>query len=388
MQNQKYFYKFVGLHTFLIGLFPFYIPLFLWKLDYTISEISFFISLTGVGYCLTLWFWDRMHKKVSLHKMIQISFLLELLMLISVFTSGRSVFLPMLALLYGAYNCFFWITNRILFFEIVTTSNSGKNYGNFQIVVTVTLKVGVFCGGFLLDRYSYHSIFLLSSLIAILSAASFAKTKNFAQLSPSLLQTEALRFSSIIKFNDEYRSKLVFSIDGLFLFLESFFWVITLFLIVHESFWQLGMLVIVLMAIFGVVFFLIKNKIDRMPGRIVYRTSVMLYILSWFLRGLLDEDMGLSLLFLLLVLITFFTSLFRLSFNKRFFDLARTTTLQPYIFFKSYYSQFFIAVLFGLLGFLLSAVGSAEQGLRYTYFAAGFIALGYFFYRSNSLAKS
>ncbi|MBT4090378.1 MAG: hypothetical protein HOE30_17975 [Deltaproteobacteria bacterium] len=252
-------------------------------------------------------------------------------------------------------------------------------------MVSIILKIGVFCGGFLLDRYSYLSIFIFSSLVAILSVASFANGQHIGQLSPSLLQIKAIRLSSIIQFKDDYRSKLVFSIDGLFLYLESFFWVITLFLIVHESFWQLGMLVIVLMAIFGVVFFLIKNRIDRMPSRIVYQTSVVLYILSWFLRGLLNEEIDLPVLFLLLVLITFFTSLFRLSFNKRFFDLARTTTQQPYILFKSYYSQFFIAVLFGLIGLFLLTVDDAKQGMRYTYFTAGVVALGYFFYRSNKL---
>jgi MFS family permease len=383
MGNQKDFYTFVGLHTFLIGLFPFYLPMFLWKLKYSISEISFFIALTGIGYCLTLWFWDRLHKKISLQKMIQLSFLLELLLLITVFASHQTALLPILAILYGAYNCFFWITNRVLFFEIVTPANSGKNFGNFQIIVTVILKTGVFCGGFLLDRYSYSAIFVLSSLVAILSIGFFSRTQKATPLSPSLLRIKPIRFSSIIKFKDDYKSKLVFSIDGLFLYLESFFWVITLFLIVNESFWQLGMLVILLMAIFGIVFFLIKNRIDRLPGNLVYRISVGLYIISWLLRGVLHEDMDLPLLFLLLVLITFFTSLFRLSFNKRFFDLARTTTQQRYIFFKSYYSQFFIAVLFGLIGLLLLAVDDAKQAIRYTYFTTGFIALGYFCYRSN-----
>ncbi len=387
MGDFRNFYKFVGLHTFLIGLFPFYIPMFLWKLKYSISEISFFIAMTGIGYCFSLWFWDRMHKRVSLQKMIQLSFLLELLLLITVFASHQSTVLPILAILYGAYNCFFWITNRILFFEIVTPANSGKNFGNFQIIVTIILKTGVFCGGFLLDRYNYSSIFVFSLLVAILSIGFFSRMQKVAPLSRSLLRVKAIRFSSILKFKDAYRSKLVFSIDGLFLYLESFFWVITLFLIVHESFWQLGLLVILLMAIFGLVFFLIKNSIDRMPGNLVYRISVGLYVISWLLRGLLHEDMELPLLFLLLVSITFFTSLFRLSFNKRFFDLARTTTQQQYIFFKSYYSQFFIAVLFGLIGFLLLAVDDAKQAMRYTYFAAGIIALGYFFYRSRELAE-
>ena len=209
------------------------------------------------------------------------------------------------------------------------------------------------------------------------------------QVSQSLLQAQTIGMVNLLKFKDEFRSKFIFIVDGLFLFLESFFWVISLFIIVQESYWQLGILVIILMAIFGLMFYFIKNAIDKLPVTSVYRVSVALYVSSWIIRGLLSEDLDRPLIFVMLILITFFTSMFRLAFNKRFFDLAKATTTFQYIFLKSYYSQFFIVIWFGILGLVLSKVDSPEQALSYTYFASSVIALGYFLYRpSEEIATS
>ena len=384
------FYKFVSVHTFLIGLFPFYLPVFLWKLDYSISEISYFIALAGIGYFLALWAWERIHRFVSLKKIFLLSLLLELLLLSIIFASEKQFFFPVLALLYGAYNCFFWITNRVLFVEGVTPENSGKNFGNFQIVVAVILKIGVFSGGLLLDKFNYPTLFIVSILVVVLGALLFAiNNTNLMQVSQSLLQAQTMGMVNLLKFRDEFRSKFIFIVDGLFLFLESFFWVISLFIIVKESYWQLGILVIILMAIFGLMFYFIKNAIDKLPVTSVYRFSVGLYVSSWIIRGLLSDDLDRPLVFVMLILITFFTSMFRLAFNKRFFDLAKATTTFQYIFLKSYYSQFFIAIWFGILGLVLSKVDSPEQALSYTYFASSVIALGYFLYRpSEEIATS
>jgi hypothetical protein len=43
------FYQYLGLHSLLIGIFPFYIPVFLWKQGFNIGDISFFIAIAGAG---------------------------------------------------------------------------------------------------------------------------------------------------------------------------------------------------------------------------------------------------------------------------------------------------------------------------------------------------
>ena len=79
--DSKIFYSFVGIHSFLIGLFPFYLPVYLWKQGHTLSNISFFIALTGIGFCLSLWGFERIVKRIPFSYTIFLSFVFEILLL-------------------------------------------------------------------------------------------------------------------------------------------------------------------------------------------------------------------------------------------------------------------------------------------------------------------
>jgi predicted MFS family arabinose efflux permease len=383
-RSTRLFYRFLGLHSFLIGLFPFFIPVFLWKHDYSLVQISSFIAMTGAGFLLTLWLWDRAHKTLPLNTLIAASFLVETALLALIFMQGQPGFLPLFALLNGAYNCFFWITQRALFFETLGEKDTGKRFGNFQVVVVIIIKMGVLFGGLLLDKAGYLSVFLLSALIGLLGILSFFLLKEPMELPRALRDDAPLSLKEILGFHDPHRSRPVFLLDGPFLFLESYFWVISLFLLAHESFWKLGALVILLGAGFSALFFLIKNRIDHMPVQRIYAIAVAGYSLSWFMRTTVDDGLPLGWLFATLLIITFCTSFFRLAFNKRFFDLAQKTSAHRYLFLKSYYSQFSIA-----LGFALGALASAaSQGdsatlLHFSYLLAGAFAPLFFLYRPH-----
>lgn len=383
----KVFYHYTGFHSLLIGLFPFYIPVFLWKFGYTLSQISYFIACTGFGFCATLWLWDRLSKGVGLQTLIRGSFLLEITLLSAVFFSGSPWFLLLFSILNGAYNCFFWILQRLLFYEMVSPENSGRNFGDFQIFVVILLKVGVFTGGIILEKQGFLILYLLSILLALLGALSLHIFQHGLALPVTLRNEKPYSFSELIRFQDGLRSKLIFALDGVFLYLESYFWLISLFLIVQESFWHLGLLIIGLTIVFSILFFFIKNSIDRIAKQKIYTLAVLFYTGSWLLRGSVGEDMTNSLLLTLLVLITFCTSFFRLAFNKRFFDHARQTSGHRYILAKSYYSQFFIGVMFSVLGLVYSHWSEVSHLLGYSYIAAGGVALLYLCYplRENNL---
>jgi MFS family permease len=302
----------------------------------------------------------------------------------TILTSNPPIFLPLFALFNGMYNCFFWIIQRVLFFETISPQNSGQKFGNFQIFVFIILKAGIFTGGILLEKNGFLSVYLVSGFIALLGILLFTFQTQSPRLPRALLHDSPLSLSHLIHFRDRFRSKLIFAIDGVFLFLESYFWLISLFLIMRESFWHLGILVIILTLTFSIFFFIIKNTIDRISKQKVYVLAVFLYATSWLLRGWLPDQLPLPQLFTYLVIITFCTSFFRLAFNKRFFDLAKQTTAYHYLFMKSYYSQFFIAVSFAVLGLVFSHISAVEHALKYSYWFAGCIALIYLLYKPFS----
>ncbi|WP_456380006.1 MFS transporter [Thiolapillus sp.] len=378
----RHFYRFLGLHSFLIGLFPFFIPVFLWRQGHTPAEISAFIAVTGVGFVLTLWLWDRIHKILSLNIIIAASFLLESILLANVFLNQQPWFLIAFALINGAYNCFFWITQRALFFETLDDADTGRKFGNFQVVVIIIIKTGVLFGGLLLDNAGYMSVFLLSVLIGFLGMLSFFLFARPMDLPPRLRETPPLQLRKILHFRDKYRSHQTFLLDGPFLFMESYFWMISLFLLAHESFWKLGALVVFLSLSFSILFYLIKNHINHLPAQRIYAIAVAGYCVSWLMHATVDDHLGLGWLFTTLILITFCTSFFRLAFNKRFFDLAKQTSAHRYLFLKSYYSQAFIALSFGIAATMLQIPENLGSGfLQISYVIAAALTPVYFIYR-------
>jgi MFS family permease len=375
-------YSFLGVHSFLIGLFPFYIPVYLYKTGFSLAQICCFIAITGFGFCISLYLWDRISKRLSLRYLILLSFLSEFVLLSLFFLEKDMSFILLSGFFNGVFNCNFWIVQRLLFIDTITPQNSGKKFGNFQIFVLIVLKAGIFAGGIMLEKSGYLSVYIFSAAIVMAAALFFWQRGIELTLDTKIITARPLNLKFVTGYKDRFNSRFVFAVDGIFLYLESYFWIISLFLIVRQSYWKLGVLVIFLMVVFGAIFVMIKNSIDLLPGNKMYTTAVVLYSVSWILRAVLSDRLNTVSLFLLLAVITFCTSIFRLAFNKRFFDLAKSATAHEYIFVKSYFSQFFLAVL-ALAGFLLLPVlmpGNVVEQLSRVYLAAALISFVYLFY--------
>ena len=376
------FYQYLGAHSLLIGLLPFYLPVWLWRTGAELPEICFFIVVTAVGFAASLYLWELSVRKLKLVTVLLLSFGLELLVVaiasLSVWVEINTLFIP-LALATGIYNCFFWTTQRSLFLARISTKDSGRQYGNLQIFVALFLKVGILAGGLLLERNGMLAVLAVSAMVTLVSSIWFYKT--------SKLQTQGFRekpasITDLKNFSDHLNSRRIFLLDGLFLFLESHFWTISLFLLARENFTRLGVVVVLLAVAFGIIFFLSKNFIDRIAGPRVFQLSVFVYASGWLLRGLLNEETSFSIATVSLITITFCTSFFRLFFNKRFFDAASSTSGQHYLVIKSYYTQVATVVIFTALGLVLFWGGDAALKLSLVYAFAAFVSLIYLGYRA------
>ena len=223
-------------------------------------------------------------------------------------------------------------------------------------------------------------------LLALSAGVALTSAWYLNMQSCSLVSTTRSKISLIdgLKFHDNHGSKPVFAVDGVFLYLESHFWVLSLFLVVNQDFSSLGLTVVALALSFTILFFLIKNRIDALPAKITFRYAVWMYAVSWLLRFTLDDDIVGSTVLTTLVFITFFSTFFRLAFNKQFFNIARTNDSVRYLLLKSYSSQFYIGAVFILLGFILKVLPLSDLvALQSVYVIAAFLSLTYLMYSES-----
>jgi len=402
-KNPLYFYQFLGAHSLLIGLLPFFLPVYLYTQGLGIGGLCILVGVSGISFSAVLGRWQALSSRWPLKRIVTLTFFLEMVLVVTVglittvpgsplFTAtdqpanlastGLLLSATAIGMANGLYNAFFWTTQRTLFLKQLGLNDTGKQFGNFQIFVTVFLKAGILLGGFLLDNGGFLALLAISAGFSFVSAQWLSKAD--AAAAPLLLKNSHITLPNSVKHTDQYGSRPVFAIDGVFLYLESHLWTLSLFLLVQEDFSRLGLAVVALAIGFAVLFYLIKNSIDRLAVERVYQASVLLYSASWLLRFTLDQDMQESGLLITLLVITFFTSFFRLAFNKRFFDVARSTSSVDYLLLKSYSSQALLGVFYLLLGTIvfLTPYGTGTY-LQAIYLFAALLSLVYLRYKDQ-----
>jgi len=375
------FYQFLGLHSLLIGLFPFFIPVYLWNQGYSLADLSLLIAVSGGSFCVFLRTWETAASLLSLRALFATTLTLELALLsANLFMLGGVGYLILFGILNGLYNCYFWTTQRVLFVELVDSSNSGRQYGNFQIFVMVFLKAGILLGALLLEHFGYSWIMAVSIMLVAAGCFFFWHQLPVNQRLPHHEPVRALR---VLRFSDSNRSRTVFVLDGLFLFLESHYWTVSLFIFSNQNYVQLGMIVIVLAVIFSILFYLTKNFIDKVMGEKLFHAAVLVYAASWLGRYFLDPEGHNQIMLMLLLCVTFFSSFFRLTFNKRFYDNARQADAREYLVIKSYYTQFSAFIIFSVLALVLREVAADHAALPAIYLAGAVFSLLYIRYRGQ-----
>jgi len=147
----KPLYIFTSIHSLLSGFFIFFIPVYLWKLWFNLSYISSFIAVTWLSFCIWIYIWDKIKKVKDINFIILLSFILEILLVSTWFFNNKAWFLYILAIIYWIYNCFFWLTQRILFLKEASHHNIWKKFWNIQIIAFILVKIWIFIGSYLLE---------------------------------------------------------------------------------------------------------------------------------------------------------------------------------------------------------------------------------------------
>tara|TARA_R110001583_G_scaffold51161_11_gene159778 strand:+ start:9014 stop:10204 length:1191 start_codon:yes stop_codon:yes gene_type:complete len=364
------FYLFSAIHSFLLGLLPIFIPVILWDKGLDINHIAWFIALSALGFLGALYCWDRLRAKGDWALMIALSFILQMILVGVLIWDAQWLLLSIGALINGAAGCFYWSTQRLLFQRITSHKNSGDTFGNFQILVMLCLKLGILIGSFMLNAEYINSLISLSFIASLTGFFLLHRLLNQTDNLLSEQQSKAFSLSKVLSFKDSFHSKSIFIIDGLFLFLESYFWVLTLYMLTQESLLKLGLLIVALSILLALIFFVVKKVIDKTNAQRIFIISTFGYALAWFLRAQLnlqDDDIT---LYGGMLLIAFLSSFFRLAFNKRFYDIASMNNPIYYIVAKSYYSQFMIVVFFSLIALLIPIDKEPLNQLQTLYYAS------------------
>lgn len=341
----SYFTVFSAIHSFVIGLLPFYLPIIIWQQYQQLAPLTEFIAWTGAGFVMALWGWHQLFIRGYWRTLVTLSFVFEVGLIYVALFHVASTNLILLGLLNGLFNCSFWMLQRILFNSISGSNNTGRLFGNLQLILGLSLKLGILFGGYFMQTQPWV-IFALSLIAGI----------GFCAMTLSTLTTQTFVYQQSDhaqpKSAISLRDKMVFLVDGPFLYLESYLWVVSIFHLTNSDTSQFSLTVIALSLALAFIFYFIKNTIDKQPQQRLYQVATLLYLGGWLMRGWISTDWSGLAIGLGLLSVAFATALFRLYFNKRFYDKAKQQANYHYLVSKSLYSQLGIVVFFAGLTLL------------------------------------
>jgi len=386
MHKKKYtklLYIFIFVNTLISGIFGIFLPVYLFDIGFLFSEISFFIAISAFAYFLSLFAIERIISKFEVKKLMTFTFLIYFLMISLIYLFNKSkFFLIMLGTLSGIYLSFFWIIQRLLFLNSIEYSNIGEKFANIQIFVLVISQLSILAGAYTLENFDFGTVYWISIILLVFSIflISIGNDKNLT-FKENEQAYEPMTISYIKNFKDSHNSKFIFTIDGIFLYLETYFWLLVIFLFLNSNFLNAGLIIILVTVIFYFLYLFIRNIVNKSNSKILFNIAVFFYSLSWFLRYFFDISANNSISYVLIIIIGFFTMLFRLVYNKFFFKIAKQTLLSKYIFLKSYYSQFFILISFFIFGIIFTLFNQSEQVFKLIFLIASISSFLYLYQR-------
>jgi len=390
----SYFTLFSATHSFVIGLLPFFLPILIWQQYQELAPLTEFIAWTGTGFVMALWGWHQLFIRGYWRTLIILSFALEIGLIYVALFHIANINLIILGLLNGLFNCSYWMLQRILFNSISgasgngnsngnsisgasgngNSSNTGRLFGNLQLILGFSLKLGILFGGYFMQTQPW--VILSLSIMAALGFCIMT-IKSLATQTFVYERSDHIQAKSVISTRD----KIVFLVDGPFLYLESYLWVLSIYHLTNSDTSQFSLTVIALSLALGLIFYFIKNTIDKQPQYRLYQVATLLYFCGWLVRGWISPDWSSFTIGLGLLSVAFATALFRLYFNKRFYDKAKQQANYQYLVSKSLYSQLGIVMFFTGLT-VMSNVTTVS--LNYVYWGVLPLIAIYMLYQQSS----
>ncbi len=170
------FYRiFIGIS---MGAIPFYSIYAIKILNYNSSIIGIFISIQMTGMILSNILWNKIAKKYSMIAIMNITAIIVSLQPILALMSLKAGIIPMYLLFFLVGASFAGLrighTSYLLF---IAPERKRPTYVGFMNTLTAPIMFYPMLNGYLIDRFSYNHIFVISAIIGIVSFFIIRNTK-------------------------------------------------------------------------------------------------------------------------------------------------------------------------------------------------------------------
>ncbi len=271
----------------LVGMFG---PIFLYIISHDLKVVLFYHGLICLFYFLLAPLWARLLKFFSMHILMaigQVFLIFDFAALYFLAEAGRIVW-PLVALSIGCsifYRLFYWVPYHVDFAHFVSRHHRGRQLSLLAIFVSLMGIVLPILSAFLIIKFGFPALFLVSALIVSLSFFPLF-------FIPHVKENYTFGFFESFKkllAQQHFKSNLAYAADGFQDYLGGIIWPIFIFEILKGKYFEVGLVSAAIILVSCFLRYSIGEAVDRFDKNKIMKTGSLFYSLGWLLKALVTS---------------------------------------------------------------------------------------------------
>lgn len=301
---------------FALNLFGLFLPIFLYQELGGIDGVIIWFIVISLGYFLVLpgsaSFMNRIGLKASL--IIGVAARIPYFYALYKLPEDPVFYAALSAASLVVVRSFFWLPFQTDSAKFSNKKNRGKQFGMIFAASSVLAIAAPIAGGFILDRFDFAVLSVISLIICVMSAIPLLFVPQIKEeISWSYMETIKYFFHPFNR-----RMVIAYMSDGAVGTVNGVFWPLFIFSIMNENFSDLGMLTGGILLVGVVLRLVVGNLLDKFKKTKMVRVGILLNSTAWIVKTLVVSAMQvfLSSIYHTLATIVLRTSLDTLVYEK------------------------------------------------------------------------
>jgi len=270
-KETKSLYFLIALKTFALSLISIFVPIFLYKIGYSLNSIMLFFLIFSLCAFFSVFAGGFLFNKIGVKKSMLIGNLLLIVnYLLLAFIKVKPSFFYLAPIVFGAYQGIFWVNFHTDMADNLKRKKFADGIGALNIIASLVAAIAPFIGA-LIASVNFSTLFIISAVLIFVSIIPLFFSKGVREkgnfnIKEMFSLVNPKRFVAGIGVGGEYA-------------IAYFVWPVFLFLLVGLK--EIGWLTTILMVISAIFIILITKWIDKKGPNKVMKAGTLINTAHW-----------------------------------------------------------------------------------------------------------
>ncbi len=334
-------YVSVALKSFAISMISIFLPIYLLKLNYSLTTVLIFFAILNISHALFIIPAAKISSKYGFKHSISYSIPVLIIFYLALSTLEQFHWpIYLLAVIFGINNALYWMGYHVDFSKFSNKKNRGKEIGKAKIVSLIFHVLGPIIGGLIITFIGFSALFVIVSILLLASVIPLFFSKDIHN---------PINFSirGIFK-GQSTKNTFAFIGHGIESGAASVIWPVFIFFSILNNFTTLG-LISSLSVSFSLLFVFIIGRFSDVRRRLVLKIGSLLNTVIWGIRFFIKTT------FQVFIIDSFYgvsQTLIQIPFDALSYDKANKANIVKFIIFREIIIQIARTVFFLIMAIM------------------------------------